>query len=223
MTIVKLISLVALLSNFVFAYDIIQIDVGNTIDFTGILEMKHNERAHKNSHGTLMAKALEDELKHQRSKPVKAKQIFWDHEINPRQSLLQALVEAYEDSPKVLSLSLGGKYFDMLEEALITVNTLNDTVVVAAAGNNGGGTIYYPANYDNPCILSVGTTENGRRTEYSNTGKAWLEYNKKDPKGTSSSTARMAGIVLQIRRQNPEMNCKDVVLTMRMLYGKVKK
>jgi subtilisin family serine protease len=170
-----------------------------------------------------MASALNDELLRQHSKPVIAKQILWDLDHNPRESLLKALLISYKENPKVLSLSLGGRRYDTQEEAYVAANTLNDTVVVAAAGNDGGGKTYYPANYSNECILSVGTSYKGKKADFSNHGAVWLEYNPKDPRGTSASTARMAAIVLQIRRQNPELDCKDIVLTMKMLYGKIQK
>ena len=222
MIILKLISFIVFCLP-VFAVDIVQIDVGNEKNFTGILDMRPNDKTHKSRHGTYMAEALEDELKHQRSKPATAKQLLWDYDISPRTSLLFNLSKVVKEKPRVLSLSLGGKIYDELEAILIDKIADNDVVIVAAAGNSGGGKQYYPANYKNPCILSVGTTVNKKRADYSNDAMVWLEYNEKDPKGTSSSTARMAAIVLQIRRSEPKASCSDIVLTMRMLYGTIKK
>lgn len=217
----KLISLF-LLCNVALGIDIIQVDVGNAIDFSdGVLEMESTDKIDVTGHGTHMAVALHDELKIQRSKKVHAKQIVWDYG-NPN-SLLPALQESLKQEPKVLSLSYGGRYKNALEEGLIFANTLNDTVVVAAAGNERGGRVFYPANYKNPCILSVGTSESGVKAYYSNDADVWLEYNPKDPTGTSASAARMAGIVLQYRRNYPNYTCDKIVLTVRMLYGKIKK
>jgi len=219
----RLISLL-LFCSFALATDIVQIDVGTEVAFTGVLNMPKSYKIHPSNHGTHMAKALESQLKIVGSYPVQAKQIVWDYEAkNSRNSLLLSLKEAIDESPLVLSLSLGGNRFDPTEEALIHVNTMNDTVIVAAAGNEGGGTNYFPANYSNACILSVGTSLNGYRAYYSNHGSVWLEYNPMDPQGTSASAARMAGIVLQIRRHNPKMNCADVVLTAKMLYGRIQR
>jgi hypothetical protein len=218
----KLISLF-FVCNLAFSVELIQVDVGNAIDFSGPLIMKKTEKVNECNHGTDMASALNDELIKQKSKPVIAKQIVWDLDYNPRKSVLTALLEAYKEEPKVLSLSFGGRNYDPTEEAYIAANTLNDTVVVAAAGNDGGGTTYYPANYKNKCILSVGTSFKGNKADFSNNGAVWLEYNPKDARGTSASTARMAAIVLQIRRQNPSFKCADVVLTMKMLYGRIQK
>ena len=222
MTTAKLISFFILCLP-VFAVDIVQIDVGNEKNFTGILTMPANHKTHSSKHGTYMAQALEDELKHQRSKPVTAKQFLWDYENSPRTSLLLNLAKVVKEKPKVLSLSLGGKIYDELEEIILDEIANSDVVIVAAAGNSGGGRQYYPANYKNRCILSVGTTVDKRRADYSNDAMIWLEYNEKDPKGTSSSTARMAAIVLQIRRGEPKATCEEIVLTMRMLYGTIKK
>lgn len=222
MTIVKLISFFVLCLP-IFAVDIIQIDVGNEKNFFGVLTMVANDKTHYSRHGTLMAEALEDELKKQLSKPASAKQLFWDYDNNPRLSLLLNLSKVIKEKPKVLSLSLGGKTYDAIEDSILDKIAENNTVIVAAAGNDGGGKKYYPANYRNNCILSVGTTVDKRKASYSNDAMVWLEYNEKDPKGTSSSTARMAAIVLQIIRGNPKLSCKDIVLTTRMLYGKLKK
>lgn len=222
MIIARLISLsFILLASNLLAIDIVQIDVGNKINFTGVLNMAANDNVITNTHGTDMAIALESELKLQRSKPVYAKQLYWDYYHNSRQTLLKALSNALKENTKVLSLSYGGNVGDRLEESILIAHYLNDTVIVAAAGNDGGGRQYYPANYKNPCIVSVGTTIHGRRTMYSNHADVYLEYNKIDPTGTSASTARMAGIVLQLRRNNPNLTCEKIVLTVKMLYGKI--
>lgn len=218
----RLISLF-LFCNTLSATELVQIDVGNAINFNSVLQMESTKKVDVSNHGTHMALALESQLFELKSKPVKAKQVTWEINKNSRDSLLIAMKEALEEEPKVLSLSYGGKRKDSFEEAFITAFTVLDAVVVAAAGNDGHGRTYFPANYNNPCILSVGTTFNGRKAPYSNFADSWLEYHFGDPHGTSASTARMAAIVLQIRRQNPEMTCDKVVLTVKMLYGKVKK
>lgn len=217
----RLTSLFLLIANTIFAIDLIQIDVGNSINFDGILKMPANEVIIKNMHGTHMALALADELKIQRSKQVVAKQLYWDYYGNTRGSMVKALVESLKEKPQVLSLSYGGSYRDPIEEALLNFHASDDVVIVAAAGNEGGGREYYPANYNNRCILSVGTLQNGKKTSYSNHADVYLEYNKMDPTGTSASTARMAGIVLQLRRNHPDFKCNKIVLTAKMLYGKL--
>lgn len=219
MTIAKLISL--FFCGTIIATDIVQVDVGNAVDFHGILNMPHTEEIDLTSHGTAMAKALENELKLQKSKPVKAVQTVWT--LKSTQSLWKALSEGLKFDPQVLSLSYGGAKKDSFEEAILFAFALNDTIIVAAAGNNGKGKDYYPANYFNPCLISVGTTLNGHRASYSNEADVWLEYNPMDPPGTSASTARAAAIVLQLKRQNPELSCKDIALTFKMLYGKIPK
>jgi subtilisin family serine protease len=219
MTIVKLISLLLICSQ-LRAVELVQIDTGNAVEFSGVLNMKRNEEYDSCLHGTDMAMGLEDELKNIKSKPVDAKQFVW--KPGSFKSMIDALRQAYDEKPKVLSLSFGGGVPNQLEESVLILHSMNDTVIVAAAGNEGNDEPYYPANYYNQCILSVGTTKNGVKTSYSNHAKVYLEYNKKDPEGTSSSTARMAGIVLKFRRDNPKLSCKKVVHAMQMFYGKLK-
>lgn len=224
MIIVKLISFVfCFVATVCFSVDLIQIDVGNDIKFTGPLFMDSTEYVNNTNHGTHMALALNDELKKQKSKPVYAKQLAWKYLENSRSALLNLFIEALNEGPKVLSLSFGGKDYDYLEDALLQTLAINDVVIVAAAGNDGGGRRYYPANYRNKCIISVGTTILGKKAKYSNDAQVWLEYNELDPHGTSASTARMAGIILQIRRANPKFSCEDTVVFARTLYGKIKK
>lgn len=219
MTIAKLISLL-LICGQLYAVELVQIDTGNVIEFSGILNMKKNEDYDPCLHGTDMAIGLEDQLKLLKSKPVIAKQFVW--KPGSFKSMVIAMKDSYEEKPRVLSLSYGGGIPNSLEEALLTLYAIDDTVIVAAAGNEGNDEPYFPASYPNPCILTVGTTKNGKKTNYSNHAKVYLEYNKKDPEGTSSSTARMAAIVLQFRRDNPTMSCKKVVNAMQMFYGKLK-
>lgn len=219
MTIVKLISII-LFCNLLYATDIVQIDTGNVLNFSGVLNMSKNEEYDSCLHGTDMALGLEDELKILKSKPVDAKQFVW--KPGSFKSMIDALRQSYKEKPKVLSLSFGGGMPNQLEEAILMLHAMDDTVIVASAGNEGNDEPYYPANYYNPCILSVGTTKKGIKTSYSNHAKVYLEYNKKDPEGTSSSAARMAGIVLKFRRDNPKLSCKKVVHAMQMFYGKLK-
>lgn len=199
------------------AIDLIQIDVGTSKSFTGTLNMEATDVVDLSNHGTQMATALADELRLQKSKPVQARQLVWDR--RSFNTILPALRDAYHEQPKVLSLSYGGPYASKYEEAFLFAHYLNDTLIIAAAGNEGGGTQYFPANYPNPCIVSVGTTIRGKRAPYSNDAMVWLEYNSKDLTGTSFSTARMAAIALQIRRNNPQLDCGKAALLLRMLYG----
>lgn len=223
MIIVKLISLLLLTCGRLYATELVQIDVGNSLKFEGVLNMQPTNFVDRSNHGTSMALALESQLKEVHSKPVVAKQVLWVYSQKSVQSLINAMREALNEEPRVLSLSYGGRSSSGIEEAFMMAFAAKDTVIVAAAGNDGGGRMYYPANYPNSCILSVGTTINGYKTMYSNNADSWLEYNVEDPPGTSASTARMAAIVLQIRRHNPELTCDKVVTTVKMLYGKVKK
>lgn len=201
------------------AIDIVQIDVGTSKTFSGVLNLKRTELVHESEHGTHMATALESELKKQRSRRVDAVQFVWDYKGHSRHSLLATYIKAVKAEPKIVSISMGGPVPDPLEEAYLYALFLSDTVIVAAAGNNGGGRQYFPANYKNPCIVNVGTRFAGKKASYSNDADTWLEYNMEDPAGTSASAARMAAIALQIRRQNPQLSCDKVVLTLQMLYG----
>lgn len=221
MTIAKLISLVLFCSQ-LYAVELVQIDVGNAINFNSVLVMKPTDDVDISNHGTHMALALENELKEINSKPVIAKQVTWKLASNFAETIVKAMKEALEENPKVISLSYGGVKGNLVEEAFMTAFASIDTVIVAAAGNEGGGKKYFPANYNNPCILSVGTKLDGHKASYSNDANSWLEYHYGDPPGTSASTARMAARVLQIRRKNPNMSCDKVVLTMKMLYGRIK-
>lgn len=209
--------LILLMTGSLYATDIVQIDVGTARTFRGVLNMKATDVVDPCNHGTSMAAALEDELVRQKSKPVNAIQFVWSR--SNFNTIFTALHAAFKEEPKVLSLSYGGGYPSKYEEAFLFAHYLNDTLILAAAGNDGGGTQYYPANYRNPCVISVGTKINGRRAFYSNDADVWLEQNIKDDIGTSASTARMAGIALQVRRNHPELNCSAAGRLLRMLYG----
>lgn len=203
---------------FSFALDIGQVDVGNSKRFTGQFNMEPTAYVHASEHGTNMAMGMADELQRWHSAPVYAKQYTWRYPATD-QSIAQALFEALSDTPKVVSLSFGGPTKSTLEEAILISMALLDVVIVASAGNDGGGRKFYPANYPNKCVLSVGTTVKGWRASYSNDADSWLEYNPKDPHGTSSSTARMAAIALQYRRRYPELSCSQIVTMLRKDYG----
>lgn len=213
-----MILVILFLAGNLYATDLVQVDVGTARTFTGVLNMKATKVVDPSNHGTHMAVALEDELINQNSKPVDAVQVIWDR-FN-QNSLIPALETALTFRPRILSLSYGGGLMNDEEEKLLRLHAqLNDTLIVAAAGNNGGGRKYYPANYNNPCIISVGTRIKGIKASYSNDAVVWVEQNHSDPIGTSASTARMAGIALQLRRNYPTASCSKIGAILSILYG----
>lgn len=201
------------------AVDIIQVDVGNSVSYTGRLNMRKNSYVHPSNHGTDMARSLKNQLDLLNSKPVDAEQITWQPGPQFKMPLLAALHESLTRSVKVLSLSYGGIIVLEEEKAILEEFANRDVVMVAAAGNAGGGRLFYPANYKNKCILSVGTLFNGVRAPFSNDADSWLEYVRGDAVGTSASAARMAGIVLQYKRKYPKHSCDQIVKLVKQNFG----
>jgi len=78
------------------------------------------------------------------------------------------IVASVDIGAKVINLSLGGDYSQLIEDALEYAYE-NNTLVVAAAGNDGAGEIGYPASSE--FAVSVGATDNqNQRTSFSNYG-----------------------------------------------------
>lgn len=199
--------------------DVVQVDVGNAIDFTGEFTMPANSFVHKSNHGTAMAMSLKDQVRRIQLKDIHAEQVVWIPEKGFMFTIARALQVAYLKSPKVLSLSYGGATPVPIEERLLEQFANHNIVIVAAAGNNGGGRTYYPANYSNPCILNVGTLINGIKAPYSNDADVWLEYVTGDMPGTSASTARMGAVALAYRFAYPQHSCKEIVKIIKQNFG----
>ena len=199
--------------------DVIQIDVGNAIEFTGDFNMPANWFVHPSKHGTAMALSLKDQAQKLQLAPIYAEQVLWIPGRGFEMTIIKALQLAHLRGTRVLSLSYGGGIPIPSEFLLLKQFAESDTVIVAAAGNNGGGRIYYPANYPNPCMISVGTLVNGVKASYSNDADTWIEYVPGDMPGTSASTARMGAVALAYRFAYPQHSCKEIVKIIKQTFG----
>lgn len=218
--------IVLTLSNQICATDLVQIDVGNTVTYSGQLNMKANSAKNIQTHGTAMAKALSLQLAklHRLARhipSVEAKQVVFD--LNNSDSYLRAYDKALKEKPLVVSISLAGFDKSATEEKAVLSLTSIDTLVIVASGNQGNAVKMYPASYIHPCIVSVGTLKNGTVANYSNAAHIYLKQDPEDEPGTSSSAARMGAIAVVIRKQHPFARCYEVADALKLIYvGAVK-
>lgn len=206
--------------------DLVQIDVGNTVSYSGQLNMKANSAKNIQTHGTAMAKALSLQLAKlhklaRRVPSVEAKQVVFD--LNESDSYLHAYDEALKEKPLVVSISLAGFDRSSIEEKAVLSLTSIDTLVVVASGNQGNAVKMYPASYIHPCIVSVGTLKNGAIANYSNAAHIYLEQASEDEPGTSSSAARIGAVAVVIRKQHPFARCYEVADALKLIYGGIVK
>jgi len=205
------------LSNQICATDLVQIDVGNTITYSGQLNMKANSAKNIQTHGTAMAKALSLQLAKLHAPSVEAKQVVFD--LNDSDSYLGAYAEALKEKPLVVSISLAGFGRSSIEEKAVLSLTSIDTLLIVASGNQGNAVKMYPASYLHPCIISVGTLKNGVIANYSNAAHIYLEEDPADQPGTSSSASRMGAIAVFIRKKHPFARCYEVADGLKSVFG----
>jgi len=197
--------------------DLVQIDVGNTVTYSGQLNMKANSAKNKQPHGTAMAKALSLQLAKLHAPSVEAKQVVFD--LNDSDSYLRAYAETLKEKPLVVSISLAGFGRTSIEEKAVLSLTSIDTLLIVASGNQGNAVKMYPASYEHPCIVSVGTLKNGAIANYSNTAQTYLEQDPEDQPGTSSSAARMGAVAVVIRKMHPFARCYEVADGLKLVFG----
>ncbi len=197
--------------------DLVQIDVGNTVTYSGQLNMKANSAKNKQPHGTAMAKALSLQLAKLHAPSVEAKQVVFD--LNDSDSYLGAYAETLKEKPLVVSISLAGFGRSSIEEKAVLSLTSIDTLLIVASGNQGNAVKMYPASYLHPCIVSVGTLKNGAIANYSNAAHIYLEQDPEDQPGTSSSAARMGAVAVFIRKMHPFARCYEVADGLKLVFG----
>ncbi len=197
--------------------DLVQIDVGNTVTYSGQLNMKANSAKNIQTHGTAMAKALSLQLAKLHAPSVEAKQVVFD--LNDSDSYLRAYAETLKEKPLVVSISLAGFGRSSIEEKAVLSLTSIDTLLIVASGNQGNAVKMYPASYLHPCIVSVGTLKNGAIANYSNAAHIYLEQDPEDQPGTSSSAARMGAIAVVIRKKHPFLRCFEIAQFLNLVYG----
>lgn len=209
--------IVLTLTNQICATDLIQIDIGNTVTYSGQLNLKANSAKNTQMHGTAMAKALSLQLAKIHAPSVEAKQVVFD--LNDSDSYLGAYAETLKEKPLVVSISLAGFGRSSIEERAVLSLTSIDTLVIVASGNQGNAVKMYPASYIHPCIVSVGTLKNGAVANYSNAAHVYLEQAPEDEPGTSSSAARIGAVAVVIRKQHPFARCYEVADALKLIYG----
>jgi subtilisin family serine protease len=196
--------------------DVVFVDTGISYAHKGALDAPANTFV-TGDHGEIVAQAFEDELK-KLSPPEAARgvQSVWHPggtKENPDDLFLSALSWSIALKPRVLNLSMSQNGITRFEFALLQTACDNDIVVVAAAGNRRwykDGATEYPAALKLPCIVAVGTLDDGRPRDSSSRGRAWLEKSDKDPAGTSFSCARMSAIAVWYRQLHPQASAADV-------------
>lgn len=196
------------------AYDIVQVDTGllpgTKPSFEGPREALH-------PHGTMMAEAADKQavIEKLSLRNYQSGCIFSQKQGTCTEEVM-ALILAETLAPRVISISLQGRYSIPQESLVIKRVQSRGILVVAAAGNDRGLSASYPAAYGGSCMLSVGTTIKGVRAPYSNLGEIWLEQ-VGDEQGTSFSTARMA--VIAVKYMNKGMKCSEVKKILVSKYG----
>jgi subtilisin family serine protease len=194
--------------------DVVQIDTGNEQDFSGILQMRSTCSSCWDSHGTLMAGALSDELSKRASKPVRAESLVWRNQAD----IVRQVYAAMKRSPRVIAMSLAGDGHFSAEYEALRAATDRGILVLAAAGNLGRGRPQYPAAYGFHCLLAVSTKVGSMRHHRANAGDVYLDRVKGE-EGTSFSTARMAGVAVTYFQKHPEASCEQAAAHLVEVFG----
>ena len=193
------------------AQALIQVDVGLT---PGSNTKVYGEKTGRITHGTEMAKAAESEMGDSK---IDIYQVGCDFSIKDYTcgSLVAPIRRAINLHPKVISMSLSGRFRDSLEEKLIAEAQKKGILLILASGNDNNKTPGYPAAYGGICSLSVGTTKGNKITKYSNYADIYLEQVAFEM-GTSYSTARMGVLAVQYWQGN----CQKTKKFLKEKYGK---
>ncbi len=89
--------------------------------------------------------------------------------------IAKGIIYAVDNGAQVINISAGGSNYSTSLETAVTYAVERGVVVVCSAGNDGTVTPHYPAAYDIPGVISVGSsTENDQKCWFSNYGD-WVD------------------------------------------------
>lgn len=200
------------------AYDIIQLDSGNKVSYTGKHVLNATETVSLR-HGTDMASFLIDQLGRLTTKPTVNLAVFSGvGTSNYFETYFFQLRCILKSNVKVIAFSAGGDAVMDLEYDLMKKYQGNKLFVTAAG--NDANPVHYPGDYDLPCIIKVATVQD-HKSVYGSRGEVYWPLMDRKSDGTSASTARFAAVALDYWRQHPKLTCSEVERDLKGLYGKL--
>ena len=141
----------------------------------------------------------------------------------------QAIIYAADNGAHIINLSWASNHRSILVERAIAYAAESGVLVCAASGNQNTDAPAYPAAFDNPAIISVGSVDrNGNKAFNSNYG-SWVDVcapgvaiystypnnQYRFMSGTSMATPVVSGIAALIWSLNPNptnLQVKDIIL-----------
>lgn len=201
-----------------FASDIVLIDTGYSKNTFSNITIGPPAFTPIHHHGQEMLTSLNNELFIKKTQ-ASTEMVSCEYRL-PEKScivpLTYPIIKAVLLSPKIISISISGDIPDNTELIAIKLAQSLGILVIAASGNGGRGDTAYPAKYGGECMLSVGTIINSKIASYSKDAEVYIEQVGNE-RGTSYSTARVAGRAWAYWSKHPELTCKEVK---RFLLGK---